>query len=67
MTEPVQILKSGMIYDAVTVKYLQQLSNNAHIDPITGVLISIGRKKPIVLCVFYIFYYSVLLQQTNTF
>eukprot|EP01084_Bolivina_argentea_P201446 344333_1 len=47
MTDPVQILKSGMIYDAITVKFLQKLQSN--IDPITGVLISIGRGKPIVM------------------
>eukprot|EP01084_Bolivina_argentea_P190127 326815_1 len=47
MTDPVQILKSGVIYDAVTVQYLQCLPSN--IDPITGVLISSGKEKPVVM------------------
>ena len=50
MTNPVQILKSGMIYDAVTVQYLQSFIKT-NIDPITGVLISVGREKPIVMYV----------------
>eukprot|EP01084_Bolivina_argentea_P132868 234471_1 len=38
MEHPVQILRSGIIYDAVTVKYMQK--RQILLDPMTGVLIS---------------------------
>eukprot|EP01084_Bolivina_argentea_P266323 451697_1 len=37
MTDPTQILRSGTVYDAVTVQYMQKCSYN--IDPINGQLI----------------------------
>eukprot|EP01084_Bolivina_argentea_P266324 451702_1 len=46
MTDPTQILRSGTVYDAVTVQYMQKCSYN--IDPINGQLIAIGHQKPVV-------------------
>eukprot|EP01083_Nonionella_stella_P219467 786153_1 len=46
MKAPVQMLRSGVIYDKLTVQYIQ--TSGMLLDPITGVLISIGNRKPAV-------------------